>query len=187
MPLSLANSDTRWGAVSRAFHWVSGALILVLIGQGWWMTEMTPRDARFAQFEWHASVGYFLLALMVLRLVWRGVTRAPAVPGATRWERLAAHAGHWGLYLLTFVASVTGWALAGTFKRPLDATLGGLVRVPAIYASEERSVHKLLEEMHELFVWTLAALVVLHVAAAFYHWIVRKDGVMERMLPLAKA
>jgi cytochrome b561 len=182
--VAIRNTRSTWGAVSRAFHAVTGALILVLLGQGWWMTEMTAREARFDQYAWHASVGYFLLAAMVLRLVWRGVNPAPDYPGEARWERIAAAIGHWALYGLTLATSVAGWALAGTFRRPLDATLGGLVHVPAIVSSQERSVHKLFEEMHELFAWTLAVLIAVHVAAALYHWIARRDGVMERMLPM---
>jgi cytochrome b561 len=37
--------------------------------------------------------------------------------------------------------------------------------------------------MHSVLAWILAAIVVVHVAAAFYHLWVRRDDVMQRMLP----
>jgi cytochrome b561 len=40
----------------------------------------------------------------------------------------------------------------------------------------------MFEEAHELLAWTLALLVAAHVAAALYHWLWRKDDVMQRML-----
>jgi cytochrome b561 len=64
-----------------------------------------------------------------------------------RWERIAAHAGHIGLYVLMLAASVTGWALAGTFRNPMAADLFGL-SVPQIVASQDRALHGLFEESH---------------------------------------
>ena len=40
-----------------------------------------------------------------------------------------------------------------------------------------------MEAAHEALAWILLALVAVHVAAAFYHWQVRRDDVMQRMLP----
>ena len=34
-----------------------------------------------------------------------------------------------------------------------------------------------------LLSWTLALLIAVHVASAFYHLLLKKDGVMRRMLP----
>jgi len=66
---------------------------------------------------------------------------------------------------------------------PLDQTLGGLVRVPQITRPGSRGTHEFFEAAHQAVAWILAALVLLHVAAAIYHWKVRRDDVMHRMLP----
>jgi cytochrome b561 len=56
----------------------------------------------------------------------------PALPvDAPRWEHAAAHAGHWGLYVLMLASAASGWALAGTFRRPLDSFFGWF-RVPPL-------------------------------------------------------
>jgi len=183
MPL-LRNTSDRWGLVAQAFHWITGGFVLVLIGQGWWMKEMVPRAERFGQYQWHASVGYALLALMVVRVAWRAVNRVPDAPSQSKgWEKRAAAIGHWVLYVLTLGAAVFGWALAGTFRRPLDMTLWDTVKVPALVASQDRGLHELFEGLHEFFSWTLAGLVIAHVAVALYHHCRRHDGVMTRMLP----
>ena len=53
-------------------------------------------------------------------------------PDTKRWERLAAHAGHVGLYVLMFVLAATGWAVAVTARTPLKADLFGFSFVPGI-------------------------------------------------------
>jgi len=179
----IRNSTTTWGGIAQAFHWIGGALILFLLGHGWWMVAVPPREMRFAQYGWHASIGYALLALMIARLLWRWLNAVPALPSAAKaWERASARINHWGLYLLILADAVSGWALAGTFRRPLEGTLFGL-RVPNVVSSRDPAVHELLENSHSALAWALAALIVVHFVGAFYHLLVKRDGVMQRMLP----
>jgi len=181
----IGNTATTWGLASRLLHWVGAGFLVVLVAHGGWMTEFAPRDSRFEHYAWHASVGYALLVLMTVRLIWRLGNAVPALPG-TSPERAAALISHWAMYVLVLGASFTGWALAGTFRQPLDSTLWGLVRVPPIVSGQDASLHKLFESSHSILSWTLATLVVVHVCAAFWHLAMRRDDVMQRMLTTAR-
>ena len=154
-----------WSRTSKAFHWAGAAFIFYLLIHGFWMVGL-PRELRFSLYETHAAAGYLFIALTLARLVWRWTHEVPPQPaGAARWEKLAAHAGHWALYALMLAAALSGWALAGTFKRPLDSVFGAF-RVPAIVALS----------------YALALLLVVHLASAFYHYWWKKDDVMQRMV-----
>ncbi len=180
----LRNTPERWGAVAQVFHWVSAALVLYLLGHGWWMTRFADRDTRLSEYASHASVGYFVLALILIRMIWRWANDVPLHPAsAPPWERRMAMATHMALYLLLVVEGYLGWALAGTLRQPLDQTLGGLVRVPPITRPGSRGMHEFFEAAHQAVAWILAVLVLLHVVAAIYHWKVRRDDVLHRMLP----
>ena len=179
----LSNTATTWGSVSKTLHWAAAALILVLLIHGWIMVGLPTREMRFTHYGWHASVGYTTLALMLGRVLWRWINAVPSLPAAARWEIIAARAGHAGLYLLIFVASLSGWAMAGTMRRPLDAGLLGVIPVPAILT--DRALKDQLESAHSLIAWTLAALVAVHIAGALYHLWLKKDDIMQRMLPAA--
>jgi cytochrome b561 len=177
----LNNTATTWGSASKALHWIAAALILTLLVHGWIMVGL-PREMRFPNYGWHASIGYTTLALMIVRLLWRWTNAVPALAAdAPRWEIVAARAGHAGLYLLIFAASLSGWAMAGTMRRPLDAGLLGFIPIPAIVT--DRALKDQLESMHSLLAYTLAALIAVHIAGALYHLWLKKDDIMQRMLP----
>jgi cytochrome b561 len=175
----LRNSQTGWGWPSKVLHWVGALAVLALLLHGWWMVHMAPRPERFVNYTWHAAIGYDLLALLVLRLLWRWMNPVPAMPvGLKRWEVIAARSGHMGLYVLMFAASLSGWALAGTFKRPMATDLFGLP-IPQIV--RDRALHDFLEESHMISSYLLAALIVVHVAGSLRHHFIKRNTVMRRM------
>ena len=177
----LANSDNTWGWPAKLLHWIGAILILLLLGHGWWMTHMAPRPDRLAHYAGHAALGYDFLALLVLRLLWRWTHAVPALPAELKsWERWSALAGHVGLYLLMFGSTLTGWALAGTFRSPMDKDAFG-IPVLAIYTSQDRAMHNLFEQWHLILSYALAVLIVVHILGALRHHLVKRTDVMRRM------
>src|SRR5262249_51565899 len=166
----IANTNNQWGWPAKLLHWLGAILILLLLGHGWWMTHLAPRGPdRLAHYAGHAALGYDLLALLILRLLWRWTHAVPALPSdLAPWERLSARAGHIGLYLLMFASTLTGWALAGTMRTPLAKDAFGL-SVPLIYVSQDRAMHKLFEESHMILSYLLGALVLVHLVGALRH------------------
>jgi cytochrome b561 len=176
------NSTTTWGWPAIALHWIGAAFIILLLAHGWWMTHMTPRPERLANYAGHAAMGYDFLVLLVARLLWRWTNPVPALPGDTKpWERLAAHVSHAGLYVLMFATTLVGWGLAGTMRAPLQQDIFG-IKVPLIYANPDRAAHEMWENTHRVLAYVLLALVVVHVAAALYHHFVKRDAVLKRMV-----
>jgi cytochrome b561 len=160
-------------------HWIGGLAIIVLLAHGWWMTHMLARPDRMVNYNLHAALGYDLLVLLVLRLLWRWINPVPSLPSdLARWERIAAQAGHIGLYVLMFAASLTGWALAGTFRNPMNKDLLGIA-VPQIV--QDRAWHKFFEESHMILSYLLAALIVVHLAGALRHHFIKRNDVLRRM------
>ena len=175
----IGNSKATWGWPAKWLHWLGAILILVLLGHGWWMTHMAARPERLFNYNWHAALGYDLVVLLVLRLLWRWSHPVPALPAdLAPWERFSAHAGHFGLYLLMLGSALSGWALAGTFRRPMNKDAFGLT-VPPL--SQDRSLHDLFEESHFVLSYLLAALIVVHIFGALRHHLVKHNDVMRRM------
>src|SRR5579864_488254 len=110
----IRNTTSSWGSVARAFHWVIGLTIIGMLAFGWWMNHIPARPDRLFYRSIHADIGYLLLVLMVLRLVWRWINPVPAMPVDTPgWERVAARAGHIALYAVALLVIMLGWAHSG--------------------------------------------------------------------------
>ena len=111
----IRNTPSSWGSLSRAFHWGLGLAIIGMIAFGWWVNHIPARPDRFFYRSIHADIGYLVLLLTVLRLVWRGINPTPALPQDTpRWQRIAARVSHWALYA---VNDPGGDAGLGAFRR----------------------------------------------------------------------
>jgi cytochrome b561 len=117
----------------------------------------------------------------VLRLGWRSINRPPALPHSMpRWERRAAAATHWLLYMLLFLAPIAGWLHASAAG--LSSNWFGLVQVPDLLPKDP-GLSDLFKQTHRICVALLALLLVGHVGAALRHAFALRDGVLHRMLP----
>ena len=175
----LRNTATGWGWPAKLLHWIGAIAIILLLGHGWWMTHMTPRPERLANYAGHAALGYDFMVLLVLRLLWRWTNPVPALPSDTKaWERMSAHLGHIGLYVLMLAASLTGWGVAATFRTPITGDLFGLTFPPII---QDRSYRGLIEELHAILSYVLAALIVVHILGALRHSFIKHNDVLRRM------
>jgi cytochrome b561 len=175
------NTNSSWGGVSRLFHWALGFLIIGMLGYGWWMNHIAARPDRFFHRSIHADIGYVILLLMVVRLIWRGINPVPALPAdAPRWQRIAARVSHGALYAITILVALLGWAHSGAHK-PDYADWFGLFRVPQFTSTDKANADS-FENLHIYLAYVLIALVAIHVLAALYHLMVRRDNVAARMM-----
>jgi len=175
------NSTTAWGWPAIMLHWVGAAMILLLLGHGWWMTHFALRPDRLAHYAGHAALGYDFLALLILRLLWRWMNPVPALPsGLKPWEQRLASLSHLLLYVLMLLCTLVGWALAGTARGGLNMDVFGL-QVPLIYTSQDRAIHGMLEDTHKVLAYLLAALVLVHAVAALRHHFIKRNDVLRRM------
>lgn len=154
--------NARYDRVARNLHWLVAGLVLVQFATGWsWGYFERGSEPRFYLFRIHLFVGYAVLALALLRIVWRLTHRAPPLPeGMSRLTRIAAHATHGVLYLAILVQPVLGAVTTTALGKQLGT---GPVHVALAYL--------------------IAGIVVLHVGAALWHQFIRRDGLVSRMLP----
>jgi len=173
------NTAAAWGWPAKLLHWIGALAVLLLLGHGWWMTHMAARPDRLAHYAGHAALGYDLLALLVVRLLWRWANPVPAQPhDSQRWERIAAQLGHVGLYVLLFAASLTGWAVANTFRTPIVKDMLGL---PFPQIVQDRVFRNWYEESHMILAYLLGALIIVHIAGALRHHLIKHNDVLRRM------
>lgn len=171
----------RWGVVSQLFHWTCAALVIALGAIGLYMTELSSPVAKIRIYALHKSLGITLLALVVLRLLWRWTRPAPGpVPGMSRHLRLAADGTHGFLYVMMIAMPLSGWLYNSASGYPLQWFRR--FNLPAL-AGKDEQLARLAHALHEYGFWLLLVLVVGHVGAALYHHLFLDDGTLHRMLP----
>ena len=183
---SLPNTrPPRYSAVAITLHWLLGLGIVALFGLGVYMADLPFSPWRMKLYNWHKWAGITLLALSVLRLLWRITHRPPALPAAITqampaWQNLAHHATHHLLYVLFFVVPLLGWAYSSAAGFPI--VWFGQITLPD-FVPADKALAELIKPLHELSAFALMGLASLHIAAALKHQWIDRDGLLERMLP----
>ncbi|RUM98233.1 cytochrome b [Pseudaminobacter arsenicus] len=158
------NGKVRYDPVAVWLHWLVAVLVLAQFATGWiWGWFERGSEPRFYLFRTHIFIGSTILALGLLRVGWRlGHTPPPLPADMSRLQALAAHATHRLLYLAILLQPVLGLLTISTFGKSLG-------RWP--------------RDLHNLGAKLIVAIVALHVAAALWHQLIRKDGLLARMIP----
>jgi len=175
-------SPTRpaWHPVSRWLHWIIALLIAAQAILGWIGADMERSPAKIDVMVAHKSLGLTLLLLVLLRLAWRLTHPAPPPPfGSKTWEIRLAQLTHAAIYLVIIALPLSGWLSADTAVAPWK--FWWIIPLPSFFAPD-KGLHEFGEELHEVLVSVLIALLVLHVAAALYHHFGKRDDVLLRML-----
>lgn len=186
---------TRYSVVAIILHWAIALAIIGMIFLGWWMTDALHakgaaegvRRLGYDLTQTHKSIGITILALSVLRILWRLSHPAPPLPAEmSRLSRLIARAVHGAFYVLMIAIPMSGWALVSTSKIGVATTWFKLFTIPHLPLPRNHALHELAEDVHGKLAWVMLALLALHVAAALMHHYRLRDGVIPQMAPWTK-
>jgi cytochrome b561 len=180
---------------ARALHWLIALLIVIQFPLGFYMTyrgyEMPAVNDKGEAvkgifdaltgylYSSNKTIGLTILFLVLARLLYRLTRGAPRPdPSVPKPLTGISHLVHWSLYALLIAVPILGYT-AISYGRYLDV-FG--ISLPSITEKNE-DLSKKVFEWHETLAILLLIFVTLHLAAAIYHRFVRKDRVVERMLP----
>lgn len=175
------NTTTTYGLLSIGMHWLVALLVFSLFGLGLWMVELDYYSSwRHTAPELHKGFGLCLLALMLLRLLWRFLSPPPApLSSYSRLTRLGAKLGHGALYLGLFAVMLAGYLISTADGRGISVF--GWFEVPASITGipDQEDV---AGAVHFYLAWTLVIFASLHGLAALKHHFIDRDTTLLRML-----
>jgi cytochrome b561 len=172
-------------AIAKLLHWVLALALVGIFGVGLYMADLPFSLQRLKLYNWHKWAGATILALSMLRLLWRLTHRPPLLPAVMaqsmpKWQHWAHTGTHYAMYALFFIVPLLGWAYSSAAGFPL--VVFGLIPLPDLL-SANKELAETIKPLHGLAAWFLCALVVVHVAAALKHQYIDRDGLIGRMLP----
>jgi cytochrome b561 len=173
----------RFNPLQRTLHWVMAVCILAMLFIGVGMvSSVAPEYLTLVNI--HKPLGILILILALIRLIVRLRYGAPALPAdLPEPMKLAAYLSHYALYALMIAMPLIGWAMLSAAEYPV--ALGPGIWLPQILP-QSASLHTRLWSAHFYLAFLFFALILMHLAAALFHALVRRDGVFDSMGPLLK-
>ena len=177
----MKDTESRYGPVSQAFHWLTVALFMTQFGIAIYMDSLPKSPAKLEWYALHKSIGFTILVLIVLRLIWRSMNRKPLLPaGMPSWEKLLAHGVQYSLYVIMILMPLSGLVMSWSANYPVS--IYGLFTLPNLVAPSE-TLKDAMVLAHFVIAWAIVGLLSLHVAGSLRHHFLTKDDVLRRMLP----
>lgn len=171
-----------YSSAAKLLHWLIVLLVLTQFVIAILMPDIGRNTVSGTLINLHFSFGVLILVVMAIRFISRLLYPVPLdMPGSPLWERWTAHTTHLAFYFILLVGPFLGWASASAHKLPVNVF--GIVLLPDIAPAKARWALT-AGDIHTYMMWTLLALIGLHVAGALYHYFLRHDGVLRRMLPM---
>ena len=181
-----AGREATYSTGARHFHWWTVGLLAIQVPVGLYMVyrgSATNFDAMTnTLYSSHKLLGMVILVLVIARLIYRFSHGAPAdEPTIEMWQKAASHATHWTLYLLLLLVPIVGWLGISLYGA---RDVFGLFSIPPLAAQNQAAAEGMLL-LHKYLAYLTIAVIGAHVGGALFHYFIRKDGVLMRMLPWA--
>ncbi|SAL23920.1 cytochrome b [Caballeronia telluris] len=170
---------TRFSPLQRALHWIMAVCILSMLFIGVGMVSTVKPDY-LKLVSIHKPLGVAILVLALIRVVVRLMRGAPPLPADMPAPmKLAAYLSHLAFYALMIALPLLGYGMLSAADYPV-VVFG--VRLPSLLP-HSNELHTLLWNAHRFLALCFFALIVVHLAAALFHALVRRDGVFQAMAP----
>jgi len=176
----MTSAGNRFTVLQRSLHWLMAVCILAMLFIGVGMNS-TVMPKYVPLLVTHKTLGVIILVLALTRLLVRLRYGAPPLPvDLPEPMKLGAHLSHYALYALMIAMPILGLTMQWTGAYPI--VLYGDIRLPTLLPQSD-AMHTLLWDAHFYLAFAFFAVILLHVAAALFHALVRRDGVFESMAP----
>ena len=174
----IRNTASGYGVVSRVFHWFMAVAIVAMFGLGWWMVRLDYYSPYYNSApDLHRSVGIVLLAVLVLRWVWRLANINPDDGELSALERIGSKIVHVAFYPLLLAMMLSGYFISTSDGRPIDVF--GLFSVPSVIA--DKAMTDTAGYIHKSLAYITIALAAVHTVAALKHHFVDRSRILKRM------
>ncbi|MBU9478730.1 cytochrome b [Burkholderia multivorans] len=171
--------QARYNKPAIFFHWI----IFVLVALAYLAIEIRgPKgsDSRAFWMNVHFTAGTLVLALSVLRVLWRAIGRTPAPvaqPALLKWLATLAHIA---LYVFIIAQPLLGIMMVNLGGKPVSLDWLG---VSFTLFGPDKALRPTIKEAHELIGNAFYFVIGLHALAALYHHFIKRDDVLRRMAP----
>jgi len=183
--MSLTNTATSYGTVTKTVHWLTALLIAGVIATGMIAHDLATSDP--VSLEWkirlysiHKTMGLVIFFVALFRIAWAFSQPKPGVIWKqSRAQSFLAELVHWTLYASLILVPLTGWMTHAATEgfAPIKWPFGQ--ELPFIPNDPELAER--FATAHSFFETVMVTSIFLHVAGALKHHVWDKDATLRRM------
>ena len=175
--MGLKNNLTEYGYISKAFHWISAAVLIIQIPLGFYLVDMDFSQERLTTENLHITLGLSIFYLTLFRIIYKIFNPTPPLknsffPG----QKIIAKLNHMFLYISILIITISG-ALKKLYNgEELNIFFFNLE------FQDNFDLAEIFYEIHILANYTLITLIALHISAVIIHKIVFKENLLKKIL-----
>ena len=175
--MSLTNTLTEYGTISKIFHWLSAAVLIIQIPLGFYLVDMDFSEKRLTVESLHVTLGISIFYLTLFRLIYKTINPTPSLQKSIFiGQKLIAKLNHYLLYISILTITISG-ALKKLYNgEELDIFFFN------IEIEDDFDLAEIFYEIHILSNYILITLISLHISAVIIHKVLFKENLLKRIL-----
>ena len=179
------DTQQQFSHLTLLLHWLVGLTMIAMLAMGVYMAETST----YSLYAWHKAIGFLIIFIVIPRVIWRMMNGWPKpASNYSSLEHSLASITHWVLLLGTIMMPISGFLMSALGGYGVNVFGWDVVAFnpdpanPGQALAHNATVAGINHTIHEWLGYTLIGAVLLHVAGAFKHHLIDKDGTLKRML-----
>ena len=175
--MSLLNNKSKYGLLSKLFHWLTAAGLIVQIPLGFYLVDLDFDQTRIDIENYHILFGLIIFYVTLIRLIFKVLTPVPDFKGsAFLGQKFIARLNHLLLYLTLLTVTISG-ILKKLFNGESLVIFFKEINLTYNYELSEQ-----FYSIHILANYALIGLITLHILAVLFHKFLLRENILKRIL-----
>ena len=175
--MKYTNSLTEYGSISKIFHWLSAAVLIIQIPLGFYLVDLDFNEKRLTIENIHVLLGLSIFYLTILRLIYKLFNPTPPLSNSIfPGQRLIAKLNHVFLYITIIMVTISG-ALKKLFNGEILDVIFFSLEI-----KDNFDLAQLFYDIHIVANYTLISLISLHILAVITHKVLFRENLLKKIL-----
>ena len=175
--MALTNNLTEYGSISKIFHWLSAAVLVIQIPLGFYLVDLDFSEKRLTIENIHIILGISIFYLTILRLIYKLFNPTPSLPNSIfPGQKLIAKFNHFFLYISILIITISG-----AFKKLFNGEMLDIFFL-SFEIKDNFDLAELFYDIHIVSNYTLIGLISLHILAVIVHKVFFKENLLKKIL-----
>ena len=174
--MSLINNKSKYGLLSKLFHWLTAAGLIVQIPLGFYLVDLDFDQFKVNIENYHILFGLIIFYVTLIRLIFKLLTPTPDFKGSTfPGQKFVAKLNHLLLYLALLTVTISG-----IFKKLFNGE-SLVIFFKKINLTYNFDLSEQFYSIHILANYALIGLIGLHILAVLFHKFLLRENILKRI------